>query len=220
MNLSDALLVAVGMAQAFAAIFVGGWMIAIYRRMRRIMEQQTKLIQDQVETSRLANRARMNVVQFKWTYFTEEPTPNSAINSYHLIVQWKNFGTTPAVKSWNWMNGVVLPGGGIMKLPRDFKFVPREEQTQEDDLFDFPAGNPVDGGRHPFTVEDLTKVYRGEANAFLWGKIEYTDVFNLNERHTTTFCIRMVVPHDPAIAAAEPSAQFHFESTGRFTSAN
>jgi len=219
MKLNDWLLVLVGAAQAFAAFFIGGWMIAIYRRMQDLMDRQMQLMESQVRSNSAANRARISLHDLRWDYFTETPDPLSPIVNYHFIVQWKNSGQTPAVQSWNWMNGIVLHGSADAKLPPDFPFEHRQGQKMEAQLFQIVRDQVIDGGRHPVSAADLVEVFEQRATAYLWSAHEYNDVFDQNERRITTFCMRLVVPNDPRKVAPKESRQFLFQSTGLFTKA-
>jgi hypothetical protein len=109
--------------------------------------------------------------------------------TFHPI--WKNSGKTPtkrAINKNNWWLGI-----NVGDIPPNFDF------TNADGPGRTMIGPDatMSGSGPGITAEDLQKMRDGAAHAYLWGWIDYDDIFANTQRHRTEFCIEIQVTGNP-----------------------
>lgn len=107
---------------------------------------------------------------------------------YHLSAEWKNGGTTPALRAV----GSIIAKASKQRIPEDFSF----KFTH----LDVPGPVPIGPGESlhidankSFTLSDISAAHEGSVFLYLWGYIEYSDIFDrTSERHRTEFAMQVV----------------------------
>ncbi|HEY1706877.1 MAG TPA: hypothetical protein VGG10_01330 [Rhizomicrobium sp.] len=114
-------------------------------------------------------------------------------DSWDLSLVWKNTGQTPAYRAVT-------------------RIVSKQFTGDLDPNFDFPDGGSVvpgapgdtvigPGGELEshlrFPVDKLQRAQKGKYNIYIWGWIEYDDVFDDSPRRRTETCIRLDIIGDP-----------------------
>jgi hypothetical protein len=126
-----------------------------------------------VESIWTADKATESII--KWTFFPV----------------WKNSGNTPTKRAISTINSWIGENAG--ELPTDFDFPDYGTPGRN---FVGP-GSVMHGGRVDLAIEQLEKIRAGSVRAYLWGWIEYDDVFPGTERHRSEFCFEIRVTGNP-----------------------
>lgn len=106
------------------------------------------------------------------------------INTYRIRAQFENSGTTPAARVVTNVNSVILESG----LPPDFEF-------PDGPLIESTVIGPraaVESQEYIFAAMEMTLAARGGVRCFIWGWVDYDDVFEDSTRHRTEFCFQVV----------------------------
>lgn len=119
-------------------------------------------------------------------------TPQNTIDEWKIDIEIKNVGSTPTkhlVADINYYFGPT-------ELPNDFAF-PRSDARGIEGPFVMAPGTLqiLDGPK--FGVLDMERVRRGTAHLYVYGWMEYNDIFQGTDRHRTEFCLKIVVINDP-----------------------
>jgi hypothetical protein len=100
--------------------------------------------------------------------------------------RWENSGTTPAVNVAMRENVGVFAGD----IPENFSF-PDHPDNPTETIVLAPKGDIL--GRGLFIPpNDIHSTMRGETRLFIWGWVEYDDVFEGSRRHRTEFCNELI----------------------------
>lgn len=110
------------------------------------------------------------------------------IVGWNFIPIWKNSGTTPALRVEIRSAGRTFPS----PLPDDYAF---PESFDAVEAFIGPQMTMNGGtlGLESFTIEQIK---RGEQFLYIWGSVEYDDVFTDSPRHRTEFCTQVIMAGD------------------------
>jgi hypothetical protein len=114
---------------------------------------------------------------------------NGVTDSFIFTARWENFGATAANHCEAGSTYTLLEGRDVATVPFKDNFLSRSNNMTIG-----PRGNF--GSSTPIPIADLLRVNRGEARAFLLGRIEYTDVFGA--KHHTQACVEVQVLGNPA----------------------
>lgn len=126
-------------------------------------------------------------------YLAINTTINIKIDTQKMKISVDNFGQTPAKNSTMFSNWKFLAFGD--PLPPDFNFpeapgctAPTGQEKMFPGIGIILPKNPVAATRNhcPYELAYLQAAERKEINAWYYGHIDYSDIFN--ERHHTTFC--------------------------------
>jgi len=126
------------------------------------------------------------------------PVPNTherfnTLVGWHAKVDWENFGKTAAVRLRTHL------GQPIIKKE---DFVGDEECRYDPNpvgsCFDVPPGTirPATMMSRVLTLDELQAAQNGEIFIFLWGWVEYSNIFADLPRHRTEFCFRITPIND------------------------
>jgi hypothetical protein len=112
-----------------------------------------------------------------------------------VIPQWDNSGTTAGNKKINWANWK-----GFVGQPVSFFYF--SDYDSRGRIIDARKNAPVTfigpqqtSGAEPLNIplQDIEQAKAGIERIFVWGWIEYYDVFNDRAMHRTEFCDEMIV---------------------------
>jgi hypothetical protein len=126
-------------------------------------------------------------------YVAVSTTDPIKIDSQKMTITVDNFGQTPAKDITMFSSWEFMPFGE--PLPSDFGFpekpgcsAPTGQDKVKPGIGILMPKNPLAGTHNhcPDELAYLLQAERKELNAFYYGHIEYSDIFN--ERHHTTFC--------------------------------
>lgn len=188
-------LVGVGLLQLLG--LVGG--ILVYRKQAKIMEGQLKVAED---TLVHANRAYVHVGLWE-----SHPIKNEKgdIIVWRISARAENTGNTPTRNLQYSTTNVVTN----CELPPGFRF----ESTRE------PSFTLIGPKQHflvnhvGLRVESLLSAKRDEVWFYVYGWIEYDDVFGVR-RHRTEFCYRIYPYGDPSRDGCDFGYLFHSDYNG------
>jgi hypothetical protein len=127
-------------------------------------------------------------------------------------VSTAKFGTEEVVK---WVFFAVWKNSGKTPTRRGLSVVNKWHAVNKGDLpnrFDFPdyasperiiigPNATMHSSAFEFTVEELDQIRSGFAKCYIWGWIDYNDVFEGTERHRSEFCFEIVVTGNPIYRA-------------------
>jgi hypothetical protein len=123
------------------------------------------------------------------SYWTAEKFTET-LTKWTFFPVWKNSGATWPV---NLISAANLWIGENARLPMDFDF-PDYALAQRGIV----GPNAIMHGSHfDISVERLQKIRAGSATAYLWGWVEYNDVFDNKRRHRSEFCFQIEVTGNP-----------------------
>lgn len=116
--------------------------------------------------------------------------------SYSFAVRLKNSGATPTKSMRFWVSCQTL----IKDTPEKIDFIDygRHEKSE----FGRATLGPQDtilAGAMPLTYQEAMSLYRERSGFYIWGWVEYGDVFKDTPRHRTEFCHEMIINNDPAV---------------------
>lgn len=153
-------------------------------------------------------RAFVAVGGFPWLWHHDTDRSGKFWYSIHPLIE--NRGNTPTKD----MRIVVNSALRDSELPDNFEFPYSSEPGPS---FIPPNGN-MSGGERILLDDDLLAVQRGEKFFYIWGKIEYRDIFDGTPTHTTLFCTQIskvlgnpldpTTPHDPKATSVEIHFRF------------
>lgn len=118
------------------------------------------------------------------------------IQQWRVAVRWENSGKTPP----RYVRIQTVAMVGINEIPNDFDFssIPITVNTQ----LLIPPNNTIESDELPVTLEQTEDIIAGRQHLYIWGWIEYDDVFERTPRHRTEFCHKWFLGGDPR--SAEP----------------
>jgi hypothetical protein len=104
---------------------------------------------------------------------------------------WKNSGKTPTKRARNKISWWVGIDAG--DIPPNFDF------TSTDNATPTMTGSDatMHGSRLDLNIETLQKIRIGAAHAYIWGWMDYNDIFAKTQRHRTEFCVEIQVIGNP-----------------------
>jgi hypothetical protein len=116
-----------------------------------------------------------------------ETNPITQHDRVRITQTWTNGGNTPAVRARTHVSWICLTA----PLPDDFDF-PDLGTTQSVLFFIGPHGTFYSS---PLWVHTslIDRTARGETYIYLWGWVDYDDVFEKTPRHRTEFCLQLIV---------------------------
>ncbi len=128
---------------------------------------------------------------------------------------WQNGGITPAQRVI--MHTSVHIKDGIAALSEEFEFRDEWDPNEPAPSITYvgPKGS-VDDGPKVIWLPDLIAIMKRQKRGFIYGWIEYDDVFLCTQRHRTEFCLEIGVYSDPSIfePGPMPTAIFIFNHYG------
>jgi hypothetical protein len=111
-----------------------------------------------------------------------------------ITATWENGGLTPTQHASMWMNWKTFPGG----IPDDFDFPDLDVQgnpVASVEAIIFSLGPKASweswSAQVPFSI--IEAVVNGHVRLFLWGWVDYNDIFPDTPRHRTEMCAEFIV---------------------------
>ena len=119
---------------------------------------------------------------------------------------WRNAGKTPTRRAVNSANHWI--GQGVGPLPSNFDFP------------DYAPGSAtmigpkatMHTGPIVLTLDQANEIRAGRTHAYVWGWIDYDDIFEDSPRHRSEFCFEIIVTGNPAY----PPEPFAYRMHGPF----
>jgi len=102
-----------------------------------------------------------------------EPPRNDKINEPGIVIIWKNTGQTPAANVISWANIAVIPLTDEDKL-----IVPPLKNVFANHLGAGGTGNKSIWYGRALTDEEIGALKAGEKGIYVFGRIEYFDIFD------------------------------------------
>jgi hypothetical protein len=138
------------------------------------------------------------------------------IRGWRFMLSWHNSGSTPA-------KGVLMNTGlywvdkvdvveDVADLPREFDFPDTygfREPTDRVRLSIGPGGE-IAGDPKDIEISELERAYHRQCRIFIWGWVDYNDIFPQTPRHRTEYCFEIVVSSDPSRHEAGTSTFMFF----------
>jgi hypothetical protein len=168
------------------ALFTFGLFVAtlfLFRATQKLVVGAQETAQRQLRAYVSVKEIVMDALRNPPHYGLQGEVQPGAIHSFRFSVIVENTGQTPTRHSLININWQVRPD----VLPA---------------TFDYPDGEPeiaVIGARSPFgtpgffiSLADVNRVAAREQRLFLWGWVDYDDVFEATPRHRTEFCFEAI----------------------------
>jgi hypothetical protein len=151
----------------------------------------------------ISNRAFVFLKKIEWRFLGQKST--HTIVSWTFTPQWENGGNTPTKYTANRINYVAVDRA----VDSTFEWP---------DVGDLEVGHTMigpkaimHGAQLDITVDVLDKIKAQELHAYIWGWVEYNDVFPRTPRHRSEFCVEIIVNGD----VRTENCQFFFRQQGR-----
>jgi hypothetical protein len=188
------------------AIKPGEWLIglgtlALFIATAALWWATRSLVLDARENAERQLRAYVGADGFEYTPVADESDGSRALK-WHIHVKWINRGGTPAM---NVRSSFLTETFGPEGMPEDFdckyeapKALPSEYIT------------PTGAFRSPIVTldaSDLAETLSRNKRIYVWGHIEYSDVFLNTPRHRLEFCDELLVDGAPD----QTNCRFHSE---------
>jgi len=136
-------------------------------------------------------------------------------NGWDVAPIYENGGNTPTVNGRNHTNLRYFPKG----IPNDFGF---SDSGDESDFkfVRFYLGPKATTSGHGVTVEHevMDAIHAGTGELYVWGWVDYDDVFHRTPRHRTEFCFRVLlkeIRHPDGRVEVEPRFSSHWRYNGQ-----
>jgi hypothetical protein len=161
---------------------------------RRSAEAAEQTLSALRESSDRQLRAYVTVRQFLQTSVKDD---RQAVHGWLLQVAWQNTGVTPTKGFRYW----AMLREFDRAIPDDFEFTPAG-------LKDFAGGELGSGGtvNSPplfISLQQIAKIQDGSRKVLLLGQADYDDMVR-DVKHTTRFCVELVLVNDPGGANGSP----------------
>jgi len=114
---------------------------------------------------------------------------NGTTRTVALTIIWENSGSTPTRKAFNHLN----VGSFTKELGNDFSFYDVQwgpEGRENTPIFLGPKA-VLASNMAEIPMEELTDAAAGKAHIYVWGWVEYDDIFVGSPRHRTEFCFKV-----------------------------
>lgn len=173
------------------ALFTFGLFVAtalLWRATKKLVDGAQETAERQLRAYVSVKEIVMEQLRHRPQYGLQGEVQQGAIHSYRIFVMLENTGQTPTRHARVNINWQIRPD----KLPS---------------TFDYPNGETelaVIGARSVFgspgffvSIADVGTVAAKERKLFLWGWVEYDDVFKVTPRHRTEFCFEMIADELP-----------------------
>jgi hypothetical protein len=135
---------------------------------------------------------------------------NDRVIAYRIAAVFENTGTTVARRFTGTANVVMWKG----PLPEDFKYPDRMEAIAPN-AFVAPRLKipfPVD-----IAIQDLLDIMNKKMRGFIYGWVEYDDVFTSSARRRTEFCVEIEIIGNPLVVPSKGApAPLGFAGYGRY----
>lgn len=186
-------LIVFGVGGVLAALSLSAWAALAASRAARAARDQARMSRDALVGS---ERAFVFVQSFR-AETVHDASEGNKIRGWNIFVEWKNSGKTATrncVQRGNYKEF-------NRPLSADFDFPNLEVSEYQWQLIGPNA--TLQSGKYFIPVDKVLKIRAGELNAYLWGWIEYNDVFPNTPRHRTEYGYKIVAagasPEDIAI---------------------
>lgn len=139
-----------------------------------------------------------------------------AVVDWTFFIVWENTGTTPTRHLYMHTNWKPFDSA----LTDDFDFPDLSSPSVRPKIVLGPKTTTWSGGCEiPIAV--LIDASEKRKRVYLWGWVEYNDVFDTQPRHRTEFCVEIVVAGDPKVAHAPgdmstPNIPFQYRGGAKF----
>lgn len=152
-------------------------------------EQARAAVKVAERSSQIGMRAYISLknVECQWT--ADKKTEK--ILSWDFIPVWNNSGQTPTVSAVSMINFAFVDGD--VDVPALLEYA---DQGVPGRSFNPPAAI-MHGDSIKIEIEQAIRMRAGASRAFVWGWIDYNDVFPDTERHRTEFCFEIKVTGNP-----------------------
>jgi hypothetical protein len=118
-----------------------------------------------------------------WRFLSHRDSSGKVWWSFHFFA-WKNSGASPAIKAKFDVHRYLED----VDMPRDFKFEVRPDRSE---IFVGPQAT-VGTGNLGVTADELVAVREGKKFLYLWGRVDYRDIFDDTPDHVTKFAFQVL----------------------------
>lgn len=154
----------------------------------RMWRTTRNAVLDAARQHAVSNRAFVYLRNLATVAFCDLKEGRSELSDWRITLEWKNSGNTPA------KNGMVSLDWNITEgaLPADFQY---SYSNPVQIIFVGPQAK-ISCGTIDVPNAELTKVAQGTQRIFIWGCIQYRDIFPKSRAHHTKFCVEVQVRDD------------------------
>jgi hypothetical protein len=140
-----------------------------------------------------------------------------AVVDWTFFIVWENTGTTPTRHLHMHTNWKPFDS----EMPADFDFPDLSNPPTIRPKIVIGPKSTTFSGECEIPIAVLVEASEKKKRVYLWGWVEYNDVFDATTRHRTECCIEIVVAGDPKVAHApgdisSPNIPFLYHGGGQF----
>ena len=148
------------------------------------MKVATQSTKTSVDSYKLAERAWVSHVKVETIEFTGSTVPGvvGPVDGVAFILKWTNAGRTPSINTMLFREGAVVAKTAAVPT---FERPPDDSEQRAAPLV---PGQKVTSPPFPITEETVERLKRRECRVFIYGLVEYDDVFHAGIRHLTETC--------------------------------
>ena len=186
-----------GVASILGALALSGWAAMAASRAAGAARDQARMSRESMVGS---ERAFVYVQNFH-AEPVHDPAEDNKLLGWNVFVEWKNSGKTATRSCVQRANYKEF----VRPVSADFDF-PNLEVNEYQWLLIGPNAS-VESRKYFIAIDKLPKIRAGDLHAYLWGWIEYNDVFPNTPRHRTEYGYKIIAsagaaPDQIAISAA------------------
>jgi hypothetical protein len=190
-------------ALSFFATGISVWAVWLVRDTLEENRRATLAAEDAVALSRnigiAQTRAFVFCERFERQFLARKE--DETILHWSFIPAWRNAGNTPTKGAISCVNSMV----SSRKLPDDFDF---SDYGPSERIMIGP-GAIMHANSVKIPLETMQSIYSGSAHAYIWGWIEYRDIYPETPLHRAEFCVEVECRGNPIYREFEASFRLH-----------
>ena len=171
-----------GVASILGALALSAWAAMAASRAAGAARDQARMSRESLVGS---ERAFVFVQNFH-AEPVHDPTEDNKLLGWNIFVEWKNSGKTATRSCVQRANYKEFS----RPISADFDF-PNLEVNEYQWLLIGPNAS-VQSGKYFIPIDKVAKIRAGDLHAYLWGWIEYNDVFPNTARHRTEYGYKII----------------------------
>ena len=161
------------------------WTASVAVRSAKAAEAAVKITSDTAQHQLRAYVSRKNII------WKRNIDTNGGLMNFDVVIVWENCGATPARRCRSRINSNFFKNA----IPKDFDYADSEGDDLVTELSYIGPGQIIQSSAR-VSVVDAQAVARQEKSLFVWGWIEYDDIFENTPRRRTEVCIRVGISVD------------------------
>ena len=173
------------------ALYAGYWARRAAKAGDKTVKVASIAVQDTRESNERQLRAYVCNRAVGWKRARDEATKQ--FTGFAVKIDWENCGTTPASRCLGYTNSSLFPED---TLPSDFAYPDATSgRSQVTEMGYIGPGQQIHSTLY-FDPADIKLVAQKKRYLFVWGWLEYDDIFEGSPRHRSETCVRVDISPD------------------------